>query len=595
MGFLTDTLNKAPKAFLALSALSFVAACGGSGSGETSIAPLQNISEGAVINVDGQSFYVSDIAEDQSTITVMAYIEGFTQSVNVATVTLVKSSSDGLYYFSTASLSIVYNPTSGSLTWTTSGSPSVNTLMSEISNSGNRVDQTDRLAALAGNNLPDTDNDGIVDPLDTDDDGDGVADSSDAFPLDASESLDTDGDGTGNNTDTDDDGDGVADIYDSDPLNSAVASVGYAKNVADAAGVSFLPSVSGTANWGLGNPSNANVASLISNLETFYANQRTWVQGQGYTPRFALDFSYDDFNVAGLEGSHNAGWTGLGSNIYIIDVFDGSGGLFYDVSGTDVDLTHGAITFGISLLVSPEAEYNLVEFDNSSTLWTFNISSVSAVNSTESFSSFTSRVDTNADAANVSFGIHLTDGSSYLNSLINASSFVTSRLQPIANSLPNAVIVESAGNNGTVNATSVARGCTAWGGRNSADSCTDILYALNDQYYDDLDRTIFVGSYDNSTNDLAYYSVSAGLAADHFIVADGTSPFGTGIGTSYAAPRVTGAIGLISQKFPSLSAQDRKGLILDTATDLGASGVDRVYGHGLLNVTNALNPLGMLR
>ena len=559
MGFLTDTLNKAPKAFLALSALSFVAACGGSGSGETSIAPLQNISEGAVINVDGQSFYVSDIAEDQSTITVMAYIEGFTQSLNVATVTLVKSSSDGLYYFSTASLSIVYNPTSGSLTWTTSGSPSVNTLMSEISNSGNRVDQTDSLAALAGNNLPDTDNDGIVDPLDTDDDGDGVADN-----------------------------------YDSDPLNSAIASVGYAKNVADAAGVSFLPRVSGTANWGLGNPSSANVGSLISNLEVLAASERASIISQGYTPRFALNFSYDDFNVAGLEGSHNAGWTGLGSNIYIIDGFDGSGGLFYDVSGSDVYLTHGAITFGISLLVSPEAEYNLVEAF-SSTTYTFDISSVSAVNSTELFSSFTGRVDSNADAANVSLGVHLTDGSSLTSSLVGAASFVTSTLQPIANSLPNAVIVESAGNNGAVTALSIARGCTAWGGRNSASSCTDVLFALDDQYYDDLDRTIFVGSYDNSTNGLASYSVSAGLAADHFIVADGTSPFDTGIGTSYAAPRVTGAIGLISQKFPSLSAQDRKGLILDTATDLGASGVDGVYGHGLLNVTNALNPLGMLR
>lgn len=594
MGFLTDTLNKAPKAFLALSALSFVAACGGSGSGETSIAPLQNISEGAVINVDGQSFYVSDIAEDQSTITVMAYIEGFTQSVNVATVTLVKSSSDGLYYFSTASLSIVYNPTSGSLTWTTSGSPSVNTLMSEISNSGNRVDQTDRLAALAGNNLPDTDNDGIVDPLDTDDDGDGVADSSDAFPLDASESLDTDGDGTGNNTDTDDDGDGVADNYDSDPLNSAIASVGYAKNVADAAGVSFLPSVSGTANWGLGNPSSANVGSLISNLEVLAASERASIISQGYTPRFALNFSYDDFNVAGLEGSHNAGWTGLGSNIYIIDGFDGNAGLFYDVSGSDVYLTHGANTFGITWLVAPEADYHLIE-SFSSDLYSFDISSVSAVNSTESFSSFTGRVDTNADAANVSLGVHLTDGSSLTSSLVGAASFVTSTLQPIANSLPNAVIVESAGNNGAVTALSSARNCVAWGGRNSASSCTDVLFALNDQYYDDLDRTIFVGSYDNSTNDLASYSVSAGLAADHFIVADGTSPFDTGIGTSYAAPRVTGAIGLISQKFPSLSAQDRKGLILDTATDLGASGVDGVYGHGLLNVTNALNPLGMLR
>ena len=47
--------------------------------------------------------------------------------------------------------------------------------------------------------------------LDTDDDGDGVADDSDAFPLDSNESLDTDSDGTGNNADTDDDGDGEND------------------------------------------------------------------------------------------------------------------------------------------------------------------------------------------------------------------------------------------------------------------------------------------------------------------------------------------------------------------------------------------------
>ena len=45
-----------------------------------------------------------------------------------------------------------------------------------------------------------------------DDDGDGVLDVDDAFPLDASETIDTDGDGIGNNADTDDDGDGVDDI-----------------------------------------------------------------------------------------------------------------------------------------------------------------------------------------------------------------------------------------------------------------------------------------------------------------------------------------------------------------------------------------------
>jgi hypothetical protein len=68
----------------------------------------------------------------------------------------------------------------------------------------------------------DTDNDGAPDSNDTDDDGDGVNDTDDAFPLDPLETLDTDGDGTGDNADDDDDGDGVLDIDDEDPLDSTV-------------------------------------------------------------------------------------------------------------------------------------------------------------------------------------------------------------------------------------------------------------------------------------------------------------------------------------------------------------------------------------
>ena len=52
-----------------------------------------------------------------------------------------------------------------------------------------------------------------ADALDTDDDGDGVADGKDAFSLDATETLDTDGDGIGNNADADDDGNGVLDEF----------------------------------------------------------------------------------------------------------------------------------------------------------------------------------------------------------------------------------------------------------------------------------------------------------------------------------------------------------------------------------------------
>ena len=51
-----------------------------------------------------------------------------------------------------------------------------------------------------------------LDPSETaDTDGDGTGDNADAFPFDASEETDTDGDGIGNNADTDDDSDGISD------------------------------------------------------------------------------------------------------------------------------------------------------------------------------------------------------------------------------------------------------------------------------------------------------------------------------------------------------------------------------------------------
>jgi chitinase len=58
--------------------------------------------------------------------------------------------------------------------------------------------------------------------IDPDSDGDGVADSQDAFPNDPEEWIDTDSDGTGNNADSDDDNDGMPDEWETqyglDPL-----------------------------------------------------------------------------------------------------------------------------------------------------------------------------------------------------------------------------------------------------------------------------------------------------------------------------------------------------------------------------------------
>ena len=57
--------------------------------------------------------------------------------------------------------------------------------------------------------------------LDYDDDNDGYEDSVDVFPLDPSEWADCEGDGIGDNADTDDDNDGIPDTQDAFPCNPA--------------------------------------------------------------------------------------------------------------------------------------------------------------------------------------------------------------------------------------------------------------------------------------------------------------------------------------------------------------------------------------
>ena len=78
-------------------------------------------------------------------------------------------------------------------------------------------------AAWAGPKAEDPDLDGYSNLFDDDDDGDGVKDDDDKFPLDTNEAFDTDNDGLGNNTDLDDDNDGFTDeqeaIDGTDPLS----------------------------------------------------------------------------------------------------------------------------------------------------------------------------------------------------------------------------------------------------------------------------------------------------------------------------------------------------------------------------------------
>ncbi len=88
------------------------------------------------------------------------------------------------------------------------------------------------------------------------------------------------------------------------------------------------------------------------------------------------------------------------------------------------------------------------------------------------------------------------------------------------------------------------------------------------------------------------------LAAPGTVVSTGTKDTPTaptywkGAGTSFAAPQVSGAAAVVWQAFPYFSNDLVRQTLLGTATDLGAPGVDMVFGYGLLNVGKAVNGPG---
>lgn len=99
---------------------------------------------------------------------------------------------------------------------------------------------------------------------------------------------------------------------------------------------------------------------------------------------------------------------------------------------------------------------------------------------------------------------------------------------------------------------------------------------------------------------LAYYSNACGFAMRYCLVAPGDvvvpgkdDPYNAPTywrtsGTSLAAPQVSGAAALVWQAFPYFSNDLVRQTILGTAKDIGAPGVDAVFGYGLLDVGKAV-------
>ncbi|PWI48564.1 hypothetical protein CEE45_05850 [Candidatus Heimdallarchaeota archaeon B3_Heim] len=95
----------------------------------------------------------------------------------------------------------------------------------------------------------------------------------------------------------------------------------------------------------------------------------------------------------------------------------------------------------------------------------------------------------------------------------------------------------------------------------------------------------------SETKDLADFSNHGAEIVAPGVLVKSTIPyngFGTSSGTSMATPHVSGALALLKSFNQSLTNNDLRELIRDSAVDLGDPGYDGDFGYGLINVTKAM-------
>jgi hypothetical protein len=269
----------------------------------------------------------------------------------------------------------------------------------------------------------------------------------------------------------------------------------------------------------------------------------------------------------------SSGWTGKNVSIGVADGFNSNG---------RVD-SHGDWVSVVISSVAPEANLSLRDILNNSTLAGL-IGDVDAA--------YTYFENNGIRIINNSWGIE--------RSIRNSDGSYSSNLRSDFDSTVNSIVAAYNPNSGTA-----GQGLYIYAAGNGAQYCGSTAIAdcnlfaaitkgiRNSGYSTAGSRLIWVGSLSDGADTMASYSYGAGDLKYDFIVAhDDILAPGDAAGTSFAAPRVSGAAALVKQKFPNLNSSQIKQVLLQTATDIGAPGVDDVYGYGKLNVVGSLSPQG---
>lgn len=275
------------------------------------------------------------------------------------------------------------------------------------------------------------------------------------------------------------------------------------------------------------------------------------------------------------------GWTGSGVKVGITDSFNNNG---------QID-AHGDWVALVTNSVAPEASLSLTNVLGSGGCGGISLTQL-VTNLNSAYDSFESsghhivnnswgieRAGRNCDGSYSGSLVSLSDWNSLVDASVQAA--LTSNETPYDS---NMLFIYAAGNSGNV--------CTD-GRLENCNLFAAIFDGIRDAGTSGGHRVMYVGALNDAGNALTTYSLKAGDMKEDFIVAnDDILTSGDAAGTSFAAPRVAGAAALLRHKFPNLNGSALKQILLQTATDMGTTGVDETYGYGKLNIPNAMSPQG---
>nr|WP_155582763.1 autotransporter serine protease [Pseudomonas spelaei] len=148
--------------------------------------------------------------------------------------------------------------------------------------------------------------------------------------------------------------------------------------------------------------------------------------------------------------------------------------------------------------------------------------------------------------------------------------------------------------------------------RNNPDAMSGLAYFVPDIAPNWLSVAALQQNPNTASSDpyvISTFSTRCGYAASFCVSAPGTKIYssvfnGTTLenmkqewenknGTSMAAPHVAGAAAVLMERFQYMSADQISTILKTTATDLGAPGIDSLYGWGMINLGKAVNGPGM--